>query len=204
MPRFPTKEADIADLADRMVSGYKNHPADFPGIVWVALNLRNLHYKSARKNRREKQAQAKLATQTKTDSFALLKRIMKEQLKQSEVDVAAEPEKLALIGWGPAKEPQPVERPGEPKILHSINQGKGNLTLKWDSPSSGGAVRNYIIERRCQKADGKFDSWKLIATAIQNHITLTNQPQKSTLEYRVKAVNISGESIPSNTIAIIL
>ena len=33
---------------------------------------------------------------------------------------------------------------------------------------------------------------------------LTNQPRGPQLEYRVKAVNVGGESIPSNTVAVVL
>ncbi len=205
MPRFPKKEAEIEALAKQMIAGYQKYPADFPSIVWPMLNVQELFYVSAKENQREKYAKAKLATQNKAAGFALLKETMKNCLRKSEVDVANDPAKLALIGWGSPKLPQSVEKPGQPNNLYSANQGKGSITLKWDGPTEGGGIRNYIIQRRCQQKDsGKFDSWKLIASAFENEIFLTNQPQRNSLEYRVKAVNISGESLPSNIVAAVL
>jgi len=32
MPTFPTKETEVAALAETMVAGYTAHPADFPSI----------------------------------------------------------------------------------------------------------------------------------------------------------------------------
>jgi hypothetical protein len=37
-----------------------------------------------------------------------------------------------------------------------------------------------------------------------NEAKLTNQPKGAKLEYRVKAINSSGESMPSNTISVVL
>jgi hypothetical protein len=206
MPRFPTKEADITNLARQMIAGYKSHPADFPSISsWFALSLKHSIYRSAKREQNEAYGQLHLASRIKNASLKKLTETMKACLKKSEVDVASDPAKLTLIGWESTKMPQPIEGSGQPNNLRLVNRGRGNVTLEWDSPASGGAIRNYIIQRRCQQeTDGKFGPWKLTATALQNHITLTNQPQKSTLEYRVKAVNINGESIPSNTIAVVL
>jgi hypothetical protein len=205
MPHFPKKEAAITALARQMIAGFWAHPGDFPNISIGELNARLNHYLIRRKSWSQAVAKRKLATEIKQASFKRLKEIMKNCLKKSEVDVAGSPDKLAEIGWGPLKIPQSIEKPGQPDNLRSVNLGRDKVTLKWDSPANGGAVRNYIIQWRCQqKADGKFDSWKLTATAFQNYVTLTNQSQKSTLEYRVKAVNISGESISSNTITVVL
>ena len=41
-------------------------------------------------------------------------------------------------------------------------------------------------------------------TAVITEATLTGQPRGPQLEYRIKAVNIGGESIPSNTVAVVL
>ena len=46
--------------------------------------------------------------------------------------------------------------------------------------------------------------WQHIASALDNKITLKNEPTGSRLEYRAKAVNKGGESSPSNTISVVL
>ncbi len=205
MPRFPTREADVLALVNQMIAGRLAHPADFPHMAGPALTIRRNIYLAARDEQIEAYAAAQLATQKKLDELKALERVMKNKLKQSEVDVAGDPEKLSYIGWGPKAVPQPIEGPGQVNNLRLREQGQGSISLEWDSPDCGGAVRNYIIEQRCQQNDnGKFDSWKLIASAFENHIKLTNQPQKITLEYRIKAVNISGESMPSNVVAAVL
>jgi len=46
--------------------------------------------------------------------------------------------------------------------------------------------------------------WQHIATALDNKISLMEEPTGIHLEYRVKAVNKGGQSYPSNVIAVIL
>ena len=72
-------------------------------------------------------------------------------------------------------------------------------------PRSCGTVRTYIIERREQPAGGgEFGSWSQVSIVIESETSLTNQPRGPQLEYQVKAVNVGGESIPSNTVAVML
>jgi len=205
MPRFPKKEAEISELAKQMIVGFNNHAADFPSVhLHPLISVYNL-YISLRDSQVDAFSAAKLATEAKEDKLQVLKEVMKNDLKKSEVDVADEPEKLALIGWGPPKLPQSVQRAGQPINLYSANQGEGEIVLKWDNPADGGAIRNYIVQQRFQEeVDGEFSVWRVIANSFQNEIFLTNQPQRITLEYRVKAVNISGESLPSNVVAAVL
>ena len=43
-----------------------------------------------------------------------------------------------------------------------------------------------------------------VAIAIESEASLIDPPRGPQLEYRVKAVNVGGESIPSNTVAVVL
>jgi hypothetical protein len=129
---------------------------------------------------------------------------MKNDLKLSEVDVAADPEKLTEIGWGPRQDPQPIIAPGSPTELHPIAEGQGTIMLAWDKPADGGPVRNYIIERRDQQQDGTFGPWSLCSTTYNCEIDLTDQPINVRLEYRIKASNAAGESMPSNSVSVTL
>ncbi len=204
MPKFPTKQVDILSLVKLMRAGYIAHHDDFPSVRRPKLNQARMQYIAARDAQTQAYAALGLATETKNASLAELREIMRSCLKKSEVDVSGDPEKLAYIDWGPPKIPQSIEGPGQPNNLRSISQGRGDLTLKWDKPTCGGTVRNYIIERREQPAGGEFGAWNIVGTVLNNEINLTDQPRDNQLEYRVKAVNTTGQSSPSNIAAIVL
>jgi len=211
MPNFPRNEAEIAALVEAMIAGYTAHPADFPSIDpltdLVALQAALTDYQTDKQGQVDARAQAKLATVTKGTKLDDLTELMKNDLKLSEVDVADDPTKLAQIGWGPRQDPQPVEAPGQPNNLHPVAEGQGILWLAWDSPAadSGGPVRNYIIERREQpEGGGEFGVWDIVGTALNNEINLLDQLRGVQMEYRVKAANVGGESMPSNTAAVVL
>ena len=130
---------------------------------------------------------------------------MKNDLKVSEVDTVDDPAKLAEIGWGPRQQPQPIEAPGQPTNLHPTAEGPGDIWLEWDKPATGGIVRNYVIERRQQpQGGGNFGLWEVVGTSLNNQINMQEQPRGIQMEYRVKAVNITDESTPSNTSAVVL
>ena len=129
---------------------------------------------------------------------------MKGYLEKSEVDVTGNPQKLALIGWGPKALPQPVESPGQPNNLRAVLQQKNTLKFQWDRSLSGGRVRNFIIERRHLLADNSYSLWMVVGTALNTTVNLKNQPRAVRLEYHVKAVNSSGMGMPGNTAAVVL
>ena len=209
MPKFPRSESEVVVLVETMIAGYTAHPADFPSIDPLtdlpALQAALDGYQADRNGQEDARAQAKIATVTKDAKLDALVELMKNDLKLSEVDVADDPEKLAQIGWGPRQQPQPVPPPGQPNNLHPVAEGQGMLWLAWDRPANGGPIRNYIVERREQPAGGgEFGAWAIVGTALNNEINLTGQPCRVQLEYRVKAVNAGGESMSSNTVAIVL
>jgi hypothetical protein len=192
MATFPLKESEIVALAETMVAGLTAHAADFPSVTVATLSTALTNYKNQRQSQENAKSQAQIATVTK-------------DLKLSEVDVANDPEKLTEIGWKPRSEPQPIIAPGSPTELHPISEGQGNIWLEWEKPATGGAVRNYIIERRQQPTGGgEFGAWSLCNTTYNCEIRLTEQPENVRLEYRVKAANTAGESLPSNSISVVL
>ncbi len=205
MPSFPKKEAQIYTLANQMIAGYKAHAADFPSTSWISLSFRRVWYENARGNQLAAHSQLQLATQSKRQSLNSLKRLMKNYLEKSEVDIAVNPEKLSLIGWSPRQQPQPIETPGQPVNLHPDCEGPGTIRLIWDSPTGDSPIRNYVIEKRIYLEDnGRFGPWQIAGTSFDNETNLKNQPTGIQLEYRVKAVNTAGESPYSNTVAVVL
>ena len=142
MPKFPTKEVDIAFLADRMIKGYFAHMSDFPSVSATILFGKRRDYITARNARSKTAAAAQLATKTKDNTLQSLSSLMKSCLKKSQVDVTNDPQKLALIGWGPKAMVTFAEPPGQPRELNFITEEKAGIRLKWNPPIGGGSVRN--------------------------------------------------------------
>jgi hypothetical protein len=211
MAQFPNAEADIVALASAMIAGYTAHPADFPSMDpltdLVALQAALSGYQTAKTAQTDALAAAQVATESKDLKIDDLEDLMRDELKKSEVDVGSDSEKLEYIGWGPKAPPTPAITPGQPRNLDPVVQGPGTLFLDWKPPArgSGGTVRTYVIERREQPAGGgEFGSWAQVGIALETETTLMDQPRGPQLEYRIKAVNAGGESIPSNTAAVVL
>jgi hypothetical protein len=208
MAQFPKAEADVVALANAMIAGYTAHPADFPSMDpltdLVALQTALTDYSTAKTAQIDALAVAQVATEDKNLKLDTLEGVMRDELKKSEVDVGSDSEKLEYIGWGPKAPPTPADPPGQPRNLDPVVQGPGTLFLDW-KPPSGGAVRTYVIERREQPVGGgAFGSWAQVGIALETETTLIDQPRGPQLEYRVKAVNAGGESVPSNTAAVVL
>jgi hypothetical protein len=209
MATFPKTELDVMSLADQMCVGLANHPADFPSISAPALaQLQDVldNYRNFRVQQETARSQAQLATVTKDESYDELVTLMKNALKKAETDTVAAPEKLSEIGWGPRNQPTPIVAPGTPTNLCSTAEGTGEIWLSWDKPptDSGGIVRNYLVER-CEKlSDNNFGPWLLVETTYNNEAHVVEQPSNARLIYRVKASNAGGESMPSNTILVVL
>jgi len=208
MPRYPTQQAQILALAEAMIGGYTEQAALFPNADAALLQSVRDAYNNATAAQTEAMAKAQLATEAKQAALAQLQAVIKRQLKQSQIDTAANPENLNYIGWGPRAAAQSIEAPGQPLALKSIDEGAGTLLTEWRRPArgsgSGGPVRTYIIERRELTIDETGDDWKQTAISLETKATLKDQPRGVQLEYRVKAINKGGESPPSNTIAVVL
>jgi len=92
--------------------------------------------------------------------------------------------------------PTELAPPGRTRQLEAPKQGDGWVFLDWKQPVDGGRVIAYKIQRR-NRTDG---AWQDVATAIETESTLVDQPRGKGLEYRVIAINKSGEGSPSNTV----
>ena len=207
MPQFPDAEPDMVVLANAMVAGYGAHAPDFPSADVPGLTTALSAYSVVKIAQTDARAAAQVATESKNVEVDALEGVMRDEIKKSEVDVGTDSEKLEYIGWGPKAPPSPAATPGQPRALEALMQGAGSLLLDWKGPArgTGGVVRTYVIERREQPAGGgEFGNWAQIGIALETESMMTSQPQGPQLEYRIKAVNVGGESIPSNTAAVVL
>jgi hypothetical protein len=203
---FPTTEPQIVALVSRMLNGYSWHAADFPHIpnmVRIRLVSRYNNYMAAQQAMVKVFAALRIATKAKNNSLQVLKKIMKQSLQKSEVDVAANPEKLKLIGWAPRGNRQPAQLPAQPTNLQITAKENQTVILKWVRPKDDQRVRNYIVESRHQNGEG-FSDWTIVHVSYSTQTTLRNQPLGIQLEYQIRAANNAGTGPASNTVTIVL
>ncbi|MFH1613577.1 MAG: fibronectin type III domain-containing protein [Planctomycetota bacterium] len=206
MARFPKREAQIAALAEQLWRGLLDNNAIFsqPPIHPMSLRFRKLIYQSRHNNFLAAQAAAEQATTDKTDALEELIEALKDDIRYAENTVNFDDDKLKLIGWAGKKAPTPLAIPGQTRLLEAPKQGKGWLFLDWKAPADGGKPKAYKVQRRVVGTEPVSDRWEDIATAILTEATLVNQPEKIELEYRVIAVNKTGDGSPSNTVMVVL
>jgi len=202
MARFPKKEAEIIALAERLVSGFRSNLALFPAppVIWPILNVKRNIYYGARNAMLAKQAAAEQSIADKDTAIEELINALKSDIRYAENTVNFDDDKLKLIGWSGNQTPTALAPPGEVRQLEAPKQGDGWVFLDWKAPADGGRVSAYKVQRR-QRPEG---AWQDVATAIETESTLVEQPKGKELEYRVIAINKSGEGSPSNTVMVVL
>jgi len=205
MPKFPRREAEVIALADEMIAGYVAYPTIFPSANVSAMQGARSLYGTSKDAQTGAHGELAIATEAKQQSVDALEDVMHLELRKSETDTAADPQNLTFIGWGPKSQPTPSERPGQPRSLESVKQGQETLHLDWKHPATatGGTVRNYIVERR-ELVDGEMTAWHTVGTAIETEVQLEGQPRGVSMEYHVIAINVGGQSDPSNSIDVVL
>ena len=206
MPRFPKKEAEIIALAERIIAGLRDYPVIFPNPPHPAFQPGNgIRWKVNQYNANREDLIAALAvaeqtTAEKDDTLEELIEAMKADIRYAENTVDFDDDKLKLIGWAGKKAATALQSPGQTRLLEAPKQGAGWVFLDWKAPAEGGKPKAYKVQRRIRESG----SWKDIATAILTEATLVDQPEKTQLEYRVIAVNKSGEGQASNTVMVVL
>ena len=201
MAQYPRTQAQIASLADSLIGGFTAHPQDFPHADVPSLETARDEFIAASNTLTDAESAVAVAAKEKLEKLQQLEATMKTNIKIASVDCSDDPEKLSMIGWGAKRDPQPIDAPGQPTNLAVIAQSEDTVFLNWRKAArkAGGPVRTYIIERRTPPQD-----WQLARTSLNAEVKLKNQPTGCKLEYRVKAINASGESMPSNTVGVVL
>ncbi len=202
MARFPISEADIAALALAMLTGLNDNAAVYPAPPVLPANLGTLFsaYTVAKNAAIAAQAVAEQTTADKDEALEDMVDAMKSDIRYAENTVNYDDDKLKLIGWAGRKAKTSLAVPGQPRLLEAPRQGEGWVFLDWKKPSDGGTVSAYKVMRRERPAG----PWEEIATAVISEATLVEQPRGKELEYRIIAVNKSGDSEPSNTVMVVL
>ena len=202
MARFPERESDIRALAQSIITGLTDNAAVYPAPPVTAIELQaNLDSLiTLCDDCVAAQAAAQQATIIKNAGLEELIDAMKAILRYAENTVEFDAALLALLGWAGRAVAAALAVPGQPRILEAPSQGEGWVFLDWKKPADGGAVASYKIERRERPAG----DWMLADLALLSEATLTSQERGKDWEYRVIAVNLAGEGVPSNTVAAVV
>ncbi len=199
----PRQHAEVVGLVDNIISGVSEHPEIFTLCDAGVLQAKRIKFEQDSAALLDAQSKVAIAASAKLESFRQLQQEMKNQIKLGTVDTCGNPTELSFIGWGTKREPQQIDIPSSPTNLRITAQGdKGMLCLVWDKPRGGGPVRSFIIERK--QFNGNWSEWQFAGTSYNSDVKLTKQPIGIKLEYQVRAGNSSGQSYPSNTVAVVL
>jgi len=200
MARFPESQAQIVALAEQLSRGLLDNNAIFsqPPVHPILIRIRKIIYQSRHDNFLAAQAAAEQATGDKSEALEELIEAMKADIRYAENTVNFDDDKLKLICWSGKKAKTPTTAPDQVRLLEAPKQGEGWLFLDWKSPADGGKTKAYKVQRR------SGENWQDVATAILTEATLVQQPERTELEYRVVAVNKSGEGQASNTVMVVL
>ncbi|MCP4708331.1 MAG: fibronectin type III domain-containing protein [Planctomycetes bacterium] len=89
--------------------------------------------------------------------------------------------------------------------MRILNRTEDSLTLAWQKPPRNPhrPVGCYQVYCRPVNPSKNGTGWYLTGTALEPEFTLSSQPAGKT-EFRITALNRSGESLPSNTITVTL
>jgi len=202
MARFPKKEAEIAELAERLYRGLLDNNPTFPQppVHPMLVRMRKLIYQSRRNTFLAARAAAEQSIADKDAALEQLIDALKSDIRYAETVVNFDDDKLKLLGWSGKDTPTALAPPGQVRQLEAPKQGAGWVFLDWKQPAEGGRISAYKIQRR-QRPEG---AWQDVATAIETEATLVEQPKGAELEYRIIAINKSGEGSPSNTVMAVL
>ena len=198
---FPGTEEAILAAAQELIGGLTDNPTIFPSPPVTAVELQAILDSciALRDQANAARAASELVTQTKDANYEELTDGMKANYGYAETAVT-DPAQLQLIGWEARKTPSAPAVPGIPRAFEAVQQGEGWVFLDWKSPTSGGPVVSYQVERRARPAG----DWVIAGMALKSEIMLTAQERGKDLEYRVIPVNNTGQGEPSATVPVVL
>jgi hypothetical protein len=194
---FPRTEADVADLATRMISGLPDQAETFPSPPVSVAELEAVLSAFWQADGAARGA-AVAATQRyaeKEELLQKLKDLLRSNIRYAEGRARHDPDKLRGIGWGPRRRKREPRVPGQVLGLEVVEEGTDWVTLRWKRPTDGGAVGAYKVQM--QKPKG---AWTLVESTANNELRLEKLERGITLAFKVVAINKVGESIDSSTV----
>lgn len=202
MAQFPFKEADIVALADSVLAGLTGHTAIYPNPPVEMADFQTAidSYHQASAALAEANAAKKMATGQKQDALADVKDKLKMQLRYAENVTGFDDNKLNMLGWAGRRDKTSI-LPGQVRNLRALEQGTDFVVLDWMAPADGGRAGAYQILRRDERQSGV---WIGAGISMATKVKLLDQPRHIDMEYRVAALNKTGQGPVSNTVTVVL
>ncbi len=202
--QIPRQQAQFVELADHIINGITEHPEIFTICNAAILEAKRVKFQQQAANLIDAESKVAIAAAAKLESYRDLQQEVKNLIKLCTVVTCGNPAELSYIGWGTKRAPRQIEIPASPGNLRITAQGdNGMLCLVWEKGrNNGGPVRSFNVERR--QFNGNWSEWQLAGTSYNSDIKLTKQPIGLKLEYQVRAGNSSGQSMPTNTVSVVL
>lgn len=210
MPQFPRRKDALRQLSAQVVAGLQTFPADFPigPFDWGTLAGLRAQDQINVTARQVAEAALTAAIDAENATLALIEEATHRQINLAESTYPGDTAQLQKIGWGTspaAGAPPPI---GQPRNLSATVQGKGEVSLDWNSPSVGRtAMRYYLIERQLRDINSNvvtedWGAWQRTATVSE--IEIQDMPRGVNITFRVSAVNSETTSPPSNSVDVVL
>lgn len=202
MAQFPRTETEIITALQALIGGLTENPTVFPTPPVSAVEAQALldSLVDIREQCNAHEVAGKALTQVRGGAVEEASDALRASYDYGETVTGPSYAQLPLIGWDKRKAPSAIELPGQARVLEIPRQGEGWVFLDWKAPNTGGKVASYRIERR-ERPSG---DWAVIGVAIQTEAMLANQERAKDWEYRVIALNVTGEGAPSNTVAAVV
>ena len=126
MGQFPIREMDVVKLGEDMHQGLTNNPLIFPNppVSPADLLMKILGYIGKHDAAVAAYAAAEQATTDKDASFVELVDLIKDNLTYCRNTVDDDDDKMKLVGSSGRKAPTPLEKPGETRALHIVEDRK--------------------------------------------------------------------------------
>ena len=203
MPRFPISDSELIELAEKMIAGLQENPFfPSPPVSSSALRNRLDAFKGLINTQVATHAAAEQATDEKAVGREELAAEMKADLHYAEYAAEGDDSKLNTIGWRGRSPRTPMSAPGQPLNFQMVRSGPGEVKATWERPIEGGTPACYMIERRVSGEEGA--TWVSAGTVVAVEATLTDQERGKDLEFCVISLNRAGESLPSNSVTVVL
>jgi hypothetical protein len=199
--RFPKDKANVLALARTVNKGMGDNATTFsrPPVAMTDMETLLANYDAKRAEITAAEAHVKQLYEDEGDIYDDISGGTQRNIKYGESIAGGDEATLALFGWGNPRPRQPLLPPGQARALEIIGQGDGWVQVDWKEPVGGGKPVSYIV-RRAEDGSDFVDA----KTETASESILLNQPTGRKLTYQVVAINRAGESMASNTVALVL
>jgi hypothetical protein len=194
---------NLIALTQKLIAGIREN-SDFPSPPVSSSDLQNRldAFIGLCDAQTATQAAAEQATAAKSISREELAAEVKADLRYAEYAAAGDDAKLTMLGWGARSPHTPISAPGQPFKFQMARSGLGEAKATWKRPVDGGPAACYLLKMRVSGGDG--GSWVSAGTFFGAEAELTNLERGKELEFHVVALNKAGESLPSNSVTVVL